>query len=214
MSGHAVDIAPATSPSWMRRTRAPAARTSRIRSAWRSRSRITAVTSRIDSPFAFATASRFAFGGASGSMTAAASAPTASFSMYTHGPGSNIVPRSLTPMTESALPRPCAVGVVPSRGSTAMSVSGGVPSPMRSPLKSIGASSFSPSPMITMPSIGTLGSTVRMAATAAPSAPFLSPRPIQRAAAIAAASVTRTSSMARLRSGVCGEASTSGQRTG
>ena len=81
------------------------ARTSRMRSAWRSRSRITAVTSRTDSPFAFATASRFAFGGASGSMTPAASAPTASFSMYTQGPGSNIVPRSLTPMTESALPR-------------------------------------------------------------------------------------------------------------
>ena len=37
--------------------------------------------------------------------------------------------------------------------------------------------------------------------TAAPSAPFLSPRPTQRPAAIAAASVTRTSSRARLRSG-------------
>ena len=42
-----------------------------------------------------------------------------------------------------------------------------------------------------------------MASTAAPSAPSLSPRPIQRAAARAAASVTRTSSMARLRSGAC-----------
>ena len=42
-----------------------------------------------------------------------------------------------------------------------------------------------------------------MASTAAPSAPFLSPRPIQREAARAAASVTRTSSMARLRSGRC-----------
>ncbi len=40
-----------------------------------------------------------------------------------------------------------------------------------------------------------------MAFTAAPSAPFLSPRPTQRAAAMAAASVTRTSSSARLRSG-------------
>ena len=40
-----------------------------------------------------------------------------------------------------------------------------------------------------------------MAATAAPSAPFLSPRPTQRDAASAADSVTRTSSMARLRSG-------------
>ena len=104
-------------------------------------------------------------------------------------------------MTASAPPRPWAVRVVPSIGSTAMSVSGGVPSPIRSPLKSIGALSFSPSPMTTMPSIGTVESTVRMALTAAPSAPFLSPRPIHRLAAMAAASVTRTSSMARLRSG-------------
>src|SRR3954469_1600749 len=41
----------------------------------------------------------------------------------------------------------------------------------------------------------------RMASTAAPSPPFLSPRPTQRPAAIAAASVTRTSSRARLRAG-------------
>src|SRR5450759_325868 len=40
-----------------------------------------------------------------------------------------------------------------------------------------------------------------MASTAAASPPFLSPRPTQRAAAMAAASVTRTSSMAKLRSG-------------
>ena len=53
-------------------------------------------------------------------------------------------------MTASAPPRPRAVRVVPSMGSTAMSVSGGVPSPMRSPLKSIGALSFSPSPMTTI----------------------------------------------------------------
>src|SRR5437660_2715220 len=42
---------------------------------------------------------------------------------------------------------------------------------------------------------------MRMACTAAPSAPFLSPRPTHRAAAMAPASVTRTSSMARFRSG-------------
>ena len=55
--------------------------------------------------------------------------------------------------------------------------------------------------MTTMPSMVTVDSTVRIAATAAPSAPFLSPRPTQREAASAADSVTRTSSMARLRSG-------------
>ena len=42
------------------------------------------------------------------------------------GPGSNIVPRSATAITEIALPRPSDVSVVPSIGSTAMSVSGGV----------------------------------------------------------------------------------------
>src|SRR5918996_627946 len=67
----------------------------------------------------------------------------------------------------------------------------------------MGASSFSPSPITTMPSMGTLSSTMRIASTAAPSAPILSPRPIQRDAARAAASVTLTSSMARLRSGRC-----------
>ncbi len=110
-------------------------------------------------------------------------------------------PRSAAASTEIALGMPLAVSVVPSIGSTAMSHSGPVPSPTRSPLKSIGASSFSPSPMTTTPFIDTVWTRVRMARTAAPSAPFLSPRPTQRPAAIAAASVTRTSSRARLRSG-------------
>src|SRR5205823_2296014 len=55
--------------------------------------------------------------------------------------------------------------------------------------------------MTTMPFIETVETSWRMALTAAWSAPFLSPRPTQRPAAIAAASVTRTSSSARLRSG-------------
>jgi hypothetical protein len=94
------------------------------------------------------------------------------------------------------------VSVVPSIGSTAMSVAG-VPSPMRSPLNSIGR--------LVLLALADdddavhrhVSSTMRMASTAAPSAPFLSPRPIHRDAASAAASVTRTSSMARLRSGRC-----------
>ena len=72
---------------------------------------------------------------------------------------------------------PLAVSVVPSIGSTATSHSAPVPSPTRSPLKSIGASSFSPSPMTTTPFIETVETRVRIALTAAPSAPFLSPRP-------------------------------------
>src|SRR4051794_32114627 len=47
----------------------------------------------------------------------------------------------------------------------------------------------------------TVSSTLRIASTAAWSADSFSPRPIHRAAAIAAASVTRTSSSAMLRSG-------------
>ena len=43
--------------------------------------------------------------------------------------------------------------MVPSIGSTAMSIAGAEPSPICSPLKSIGASSFSPSPITTTPSI-------------------------------------------------------------
>src|SRR5437763_1760640 len=57
--------------------------------------------------------------------------------------------------------------------------------------------------MTTIPSMSMELSMTRIAATAAPSAPFLSPRPIHRPAASAAASVTRTSSIARLRSGAC-----------
>src|SRR4051812_12605388 len=55
--------------------------------------------------------------------------------------------------------------------------------------------------MTTTPFIETVETSWRIALTAAASAPFLSPRPTQRPAAIAAASVTRTSSRARLRSG-------------
>src|SRR3954470_21293298 len=101
---------------------------------------------------------------------------------------------------------PREVRVVPSMGSTAMSTAG-PPAPISSPLKSIGASSFSPSPMTTMPSIGTEFRTRRIASTAAPSAPFLSPRPNQRPPASAAASVARARSMARLRSGGWGAGS-------
>src|SRR5688572_10159265 len=58
--------------------------------------------------------------------------------------------------------------------------------------------------MTTVPFIPTVEISVRIACTATPSAPFLSPRPTQRPAAIAAASVTRTSSSARFRSGDAG----------
>src|SRR5262245_40036856 len=96
---------------------------------------------------------------------------------------------------------PRAVSRVPSSGSTATSTIGPVPSPTSSPLNSIGASSFSPSPITTTPRIATVSSMRRIASTAAWSAAFLSPRPIQRDANVAADSVTRTSSSARFLSG-------------
>ena len=60
-----------------------------------------------------------------------------------------------------------AHSVVPSSGSTAMSTFGPVPAPTFSPMNSIGASSRSPSPITTVPAIGRLFISRRMASTAA-----------------------------------------------
>ena len=95
-----------------------------------------------------------------------------------------------------------AHSVVPSSGSTAMSTFGPPLQPTFSPMNSIGASSISPSPITTVPSIGSLLSSRRMASTAAWSAAFSSPRPRSRAAATAARSVTRTISIERMRSSI------------
>jgi len=113
-----------------------------------------------------------------------------------------MAPRGASATVEIELCRPKASGRVPSIGSTAMSTSGGTPRPSRSPLYNMGASSFSPSPMTMTPSMSTVLSTSRMASTAALSAAILSPRPMYRPAANAAASVTRASSSARLRVGL------------
>ena len=107
-------------------------------------------------------------------------------------------------MTDSALLRPSAVSVVPSIGSTAMSHCGPRPLPTFSPLKSIGASSFSPSPITITPSKLTVVRKARIASTAAPSASSFCPRPMNGTARIEAASVARTSSIARFRSGCSG----------
>ena len=72
--------------------------------------------------------------------------------------------------------------------------------PTSSPMYSIGASSRSPSPMTTTPWMGKASKARRIASTAAWSERCFSPRPINRAAAMAAISVTRTTSSARLRS--------------
>ena len=67
---------------------------------------------------------------------------------------------------------PFAVKFVPSRGSTAIST-GVPPAPTFSPIYSIGVSSISPSPMTTVPSIGTLDKIECMPSTASWSAPHL-----------------------------------------
>src|SRR3989442_2128479 len=110
-----------------------------------------------------------------------------------------MVPRSARATTEIAPGRPDAVRLVPSIGSTATSTSGSRPLPISSPKNSIGASSFSPSPITTMPFMSTVASDSRIASTARASAASLLPRPCRGAAASAPASVTRSSSSARLR---------------
>src|SRR3954465_2310361 len=197
----AAAIAGATSPSVMMLTFAPASRRPAIRSAFRSRSRTTTVMSVGFAPFAAAARSTFSCGEAVMSTTSATSGPAAILSMYKAAPGKNIVPRSATAMTAIAFGWPTDVRRVPSSGSTATSTSGELPLPTSSPLKSIGALSFSPSPMTTTPFIETVSSIERIASTAAWSAASLSPRPTHRAQLSAADSVTRTSSSARFRSG-------------
>src|SRR6058998_505397 len=110
-----------------------------------------------------------------------------------------MVPRSASATTEMAPGSPEAVRLVPSIGSTATSTSGPRPLPISSPKKSIGAWSFSPSPMTTVPFMSTDASDSRIASTARLSAASLLPRPWSGAAASAPASVTRSSSSARLR---------------
>src|ERR1700728_1793109 len=93
-----------------------------------------------------------------------------------------------------------AHSVVPSSGSTAISTRGPALMPTFSPINSIGASSRSPSPITTVPSIGNLLSSRRIASTAAWSAAFSLPWPRSLAADTAARSVTRTISSVRTRS--------------
>src|SRR5215467_9067128 len=119
--------------------------------------------------------------------------------MYTSGALSK-VPASAMAIVAIAPGMFLAHSVVPSSGSTAMSTSGPRLLPTVSPMNSIGASSRSPSPMTIVPLMGSLLSSRRMASTAAWSAAFSLPRPVQRAAATAARSVTRTISSVRTRS--------------
>src|SRR5665213_3422065 len=93
-----------------------------------------------------------------------------------------------------------AHSTVPSSGSTAMSTLAPLLLPTFSPMNNIGASSISPSPITTVPSIGRLLSSRRIASTAAWSESLSLPWPRSRAADTAARSVTRTISIERTRS--------------
>ena len=130
--------------------------------------------------------------------------PPAIFSMYTQGPGSNIVPRGLSAMTARALGLPSGQARALERVDGDVDL-GRIAVADLSPLKSIGASSFSPSPMTTTPSIATRLEDVRASRRRRPGRrPPCRPCRSRRAEASAAASVTRTSSSARLRSGRVG----------
>src|SRR6266478_889896 len=200
VSGSDVAMTPLTSPSPISAMRAPAARTLAINSEWRGRSRMQTTRSAISAFLAFARFLRLTAGSSSRSTRSSGSPPpTAILSIYTSG-ALRKPPASAIAMTARALAPPLAVIVVPSSGSSAISIGGPFPVPTFSPIKSIGASSRSPSPMTTVPAIDRLLSASLIASTAAWSAAFSSPRPIQRDAESAAASVTRTASSARLRS--------------
>ena len=81
VEGWQAAIEGATSPSRIRFTRAPDARSSAIRSSWRSRSSTTTVRSLTRMPLAAATAWTFSVGDRLRSIASAASGPTAIFSM-------------------------------------------------------------------------------------------------------------------------------------
>ena len=125
--------------------------------------------------------------------------PTANFSIYTSG-ACSIEPRGPMAITVNALGMSLAVSVVPSNGSNAISTAGPLPVPTSSPIKSMGASSRSPSPMTTTPAMSNIFNCVRMALTAAWSAAFSSPRPMSLTEARAACSATRASPSDRARS--------------
>ena len=195
------EIAADRSPSPISLIRAPAARTSAISASCRGRSRMTTVMSEMRRPSALAIRPRFSVGDSRMSTAPAATGPTHSFSMYVSGAWVR-PPASEAARTVIAPAWPWATRLVPSSGSTAMSTRGtssrSAPvRPTRSPMYSIGASSRSPSPMTIRPAKSISSIVARIASVAAASAASFSPRPMNRADSMAAASVTRIISSAR-----------------
>ena len=134
VSGSEVAMTPLTSPSEISVIRAPASRTLAISSAWRGRSRMHTTRSATSTFFALARFFKLTDGGSSRSTRSSGNPPpTAILSMYTSGAFKN-PPASAIAITASALAPPFAVIVVPSSGSSAMSIGGPFPLPTFSPI--------------------------------------------------------------------------------
>ena len=197
-------MAPATSPSVMSRMRAPEARTSAMRSAWRWRSKMTAVRSRTGWPRASARAVEVLGRGPPDVDGARGPGPDGQLLHVDAGTGVEHGAAFGHGDDGQAPPRPERGG-----GRAVDGVDGDVGGRRRPVADPLAVEEHGGVVLLALADDhhavhGTDWSTTRMALTAAPSAPSLSPRPIQRLAAMAAASVTRTSSMARLRSGPAG----------
>ena len=194
--GSAAMSAPPMSPPLRSSTRAPALRTSAMSFRCRSRSRMKTTRSRMSLPLARATAARVQPGGASrasGPMASATERSTTSLSRYTAGPGRHMAPRGARAATESAPDLPSATRVAPSMALISTSSSGPSPVPTSAPVLRGDASPVRPSSSDTMrPRMGSRFRAAVMASWAAWSAATASPRPIQRLAARAPFSVTRT----------------------
>ena len=202
--GDTASSAPATSPSVIRRTRAPASRIASMPSSWRGRSSTTTITSRDVGALALGDqldASRRAGGRGRAGRRCRRRRPSSPCRRT--GPGSNIVPRSDSAITASAFGHARARHRrVPSSGSTAMSTS------RRRAVADLLAVVRASAPRPSRPRrsrrcrpCGSCASTACMPSTAAWSAASLSPGRRSARPRSAAASVTRTSSSARLRSG-------------
>ena len=204
-SWFAVMTAPETSPSPISRMRAPAWRTSPISSAWRSRSRMTAVQSSTFLPLALAMRCEV---------------PGRALAQVDHAARLG-ADRDLLHVRVGRVEELAVVGDrdhADRVGRAGRAQVGALeridrdvdlrrvvvvacqPAPTCSPMNSIGASSRSPSPITTVPRMSIASNARRIASTATWSASLRSPRPIRRADASAAASVMRTTSSARLRS--------------
>src|SRR5665213_3861891 len=197
LPGQAVIMAAPTSPSAIRATRAPRARTRSRRAWWRGRSSITTVRSCTLTSIAKAMRRRLFSGVSTMSTAPLAAGPTAILCMYATGGGERIPPGSAAAAMLSAWLRPRETRLTPSTGMIARST-WSRPTPIRRPAARL----LLPvsGPMTTRPSNGMPTSASSITAWPASLIPALSPRPSQRPTESADVSVARSSSRPRWRS--------------